>query len=459
MKLRDFDEWIIENNFENNELFKESLECYCNQAYKSAYMFSYLAFIEFLKNSILNYQGIPVRFEEKWRDRYEKKNGCAKSEEQKKKHINDEWQKIKNDLSNEDDWEETLKNLVMEEEYNIFCYDKKIRTEFETKKNNRNVCAHNKERIISNATVEDLWDFIVYIKPLSTINGASRYAMKLVDDIIQCCNMSEYKEKANEVYKYYIQLFGTEKHTVFSNLCKKINLYYYSDSNQFLIELFELIFAEKDVEEYQWLADNFEAELFLKINVNNYSKELDKIRLYQFIEKRDNDWSRFNLYAPTTIIKNGRRVTLIKKFLLEIYNSENHYTNWCDMLLASDDWEEFVNDSEIVSVVQQMDNVTAVLKEIKKLYTYNNGFVSNKETNTFDYCNFTSDNKISRKVMLLLILTMKGKIDIENTDIKDLIIRCKRIIAYAGTDTNCNYMSENFKKNVVVYNWLLGIKM
>ena len=61
--------------------------------------------------------------------------------------------------------------------------------------------------------------------------------------------------------------------------------------------------------------------------------------------------------------------------------------------------------------------------------------------------------------MLLLILTMKGKIDIENTDIKDLIIRCKRIIAYAGTDTNCNYMSENFKKNVVVYNWLLGIKM
>ena len=61
---------------------------------------------------------------------------CRTTEEGRFAFIADEWQKIKNDLSNEDDWEETLKNLVMEEEYNIFCYDKKIRTEFETKKNN-----------------------------------------------------------------------------------------------------------------------------------------------------------------------------------------------------------------------------------------------------------------------------------------------------------------------------------
>ena len=31
MDLRAFKEWIIENDFENNELFQESLVCYCNR--------------------------------------------------------------------------------------------------------------------------------------------------------------------------------------------------------------------------------------------------------------------------------------------------------------------------------------------------------------------------------------------------------------------------------------------
>lgn len=67
MELRDFKKWIIDNDFESNDLFQESLVCYCNQAYKAAYMFSYLAFIEYLRNSIISYKGIPIKFEEKWR--------------------------------------------------------------------------------------------------------------------------------------------------------------------------------------------------------------------------------------------------------------------------------------------------------------------------------------------------------------------------------------------------------
>lgn len=64
MDLRAFKEWIIENDFENNELFQESLVCYCNRAYKAAYMFSYLAFIEYLRDIILEYKGVPIKFEE-----------------------------------------------------------------------------------------------------------------------------------------------------------------------------------------------------------------------------------------------------------------------------------------------------------------------------------------------------------------------------------------------------------
>ena len=36
-----------------------------------------------------------------------------------------------NDLKNEDAWEDALKNIIGEGDYNIFCYDTKIRVEFE----------------------------------------------------------------------------------------------------------------------------------------------------------------------------------------------------------------------------------------------------------------------------------------------------------------------------------------
>ena len=97
MDLRAFKEWIIENDFENNELFQESLVCYCNRAYKAAYMFSYLAFIEYLRDIILEYKGVPIKFEEKWREKFEKKND-GKGDAERKKIIGDEWNKIRNDL-------------------------------------------------------------------------------------------------------------------------------------------------------------------------------------------------------------------------------------------------------------------------------------------------------------------------------------------------------------------------
>ena len=74
MELREFKKWIIENDFEDNELFKEALVCYCNRAHRAAYMLSYLAFIEYLRDRVLDYKGIPVRFQEKWRNKKTKDN-------------------------------------------------------------------------------------------------------------------------------------------------------------------------------------------------------------------------------------------------------------------------------------------------------------------------------------------------------------------------------------------------
>ena len=159
----------------------------------------------------------------------------------------------------------------------------------------------------------------------------------------------------------------------------------------------------------------------MKINVCNYKREIDKVRFYKYLKKRDIQWSRFDLYAPTAIFMHGHNFELKKRFLLEMFNNEKHYTNWNNLLLASDDWEEYIFDDKILSIIKKPENIKIVLSEIKKLYTYDNGYNKNKETSTFDYSNFSIDNKITRKIMLILILAMKNDIDATNVDVAELI--------------------------------------
>lgn len=445
MELREFKKWIIENDFEDNELFQEALVCYCNRAHRAAYMLSYLAFIEYLRDRVLDYKGIPVRFEEKWRNKKTKDNPTNV-----KQVTAEKWKMIINELNNEDNWDNTLKDIINESEYNIFCYDEKIRREFEVKKNHRNVCAHNKERKITNSTVEDLWDFIAYVKPLSVINGVSEYIIKRINEIIRYSNKEEYKQRSEEIFRYYKELVGEEKKKVFHKVCEQIDLYEFVDSNIFLIDLFELIFQNYEAEENKWITED-KYELFMKVNVSNYSRVFDKSLFYRLIEKYDKDWSRFSNHYSTTIVKNGINFELKKKFLIDMYNEENHYSHWINVLLASNDWNLYIDEEEILCIIKKTESVELILNEIEKLYYYNNGY-NEKKTSTFDYCNFR--DKISRKVMLILILSMKQEIDINNSRIKEVINRCKKIVNQANNDENCKYMCYYLENNQDVFSWL-----
>jgi hypothetical protein len=202
------------------------------------------------------------------------------------------------------------------------------------------------------------------------------------------------------------------------------------------------------------MAEHYKAEVFMKINVNNYERKLDKVQFYKYIVECDKDRCRFSDCSPTEIMKCGGNYMLKKKFLLEIYNNENHYNYWCNMLLVSDDWEKYIEEKEIMSIIRKSENVGIVLNEIKNLYTYN----VNKPTDTFDYCNY--GDKISRKVMLLLILINKKEIDIMNQDIDELVKRCKKVINYAEAKCD-NYVgiSNKLKKNSEVFAWLQNLQI
>lgn len=72
MDIREFKKWIIENHFEENDLFQEALICYNNRAYKAAYMFSYLAFTNYMRYLIIDYEGIPLQFKKQWNEKLSK---------------------------------------------------------------------------------------------------------------------------------------------------------------------------------------------------------------------------------------------------------------------------------------------------------------------------------------------------------------------------------------------------
>lgn len=59
MDLRNFKIWLVKNNLDDNELFDQSIKCYQIEANKAAYLHSYLGFVDFIKNVIVNYPGIP----------------------------------------------------------------------------------------------------------------------------------------------------------------------------------------------------------------------------------------------------------------------------------------------------------------------------------------------------------------------------------------------------------------
>ena len=453
MDIREFKKWIIENHFEENDLFQEALICYNNRAYKAAYMFSYLAFTNYMRYLIIDYEGIPLQFEKQWNEKLSKDN---KTDCEKNQLITKKWHGIISELQDEDSWDGSLKNIINKEAYNIFCFDTKIRNEFTVKKDLRNVCAHNKDRNITNATVEDLWDFIVYIKPLSVINGTSEYIISKMKDILNLCNKSEYKEKAKEIYSFYESCYGNEKKQLFDNICKLVNLYYPCESTSFWIYLFELIFEKKSVEEYNWIPENPQLELFIKINVENYDSTIDKVHFYKALEKEDSEWSSFSSYSMTKIFNLGHNNLLKKKLLIEIYNYENHYNFWNNMLLSSDDWNLYLQYPEIKSAIICKENISILLKEIAKLYSYKNYYGNICTTDTFDYLNFNRD-KISKKVLLILYLLKENYINNYSEEINDLIERCKRLIKYEKsypTDDNYKYMCNVLRRDEEIFNWL-----
>lgn len=102
--------------------FVQSIKCFQIEAYKAAYLYSYLALINYIKEIIIGYHGIPIPFLEKIK---------GKTDNDKKAI----WKKKINDLNLDDKWEENTWNFINEgKETNIFKLTDSVRVEFSQKR-------------------------------------------------------------------------------------------------------------------------------------------------------------------------------------------------------------------------------------------------------------------------------------------------------------------------------------
>lgn len=140
MKLQ-FELWIEKRSFSSavNTIFEESITCYKASAYRSAFLMSYLGFMQIIKERLINGN---------------RPDGVEHGE----------WEHKLKQLRDDDKWEvEVYTTLTKNKDKNkdkYFIISQNIRDDISFFKQRRNDCAHAKSTIIESAHVEVLWSFL-----------------------------------------------------------------------------------------------------------------------------------------------------------------------------------------------------------------------------------------------------------------------------------------------------------
>lgn len=144
-------------------LIEEGILCYKVGAYRSAYIMSYLFFLNVVKYRALESSYAP--------------NGIGDGE----------WKAKKDQISNEESWETNVFTLITtldsEKKFSRYFKVNKSRiSQMEYWRMLRNDCAHSKDNQIAAAHVESFWLFVQSILPKLVINGSKDFLLRELDE-------------------------------------------------------------------------------------------------------------------------------------------------------------------------------------------------------------------------------------------------------------------------------------
>jgi hypothetical protein len=442
MNLKNFKKWLIDNELESNDLFEESLKCYSIEAFKAAYLYSYLGFMDLIKKTIIDYPRVPNAFSQKH---------LSKTQDE----VYDLWRKQLIGINSQDAWEDNIFKIINEGlPYNIFQLKDYIRQEFQDKRNRRNVSAHNKNRDITEVTVEDLWDFINYSKPYLVINGSVELWKESFDKVIKFVEKKNHESEILNLYNDYCKLQEADKELIFDWILKKLksSLDYIDDNSVECLNIFlKNIFYSNKSTEFEWIKDE-RIILFCSLIYDKFMYAIDKKIIQEFTY--DNSNTFLNIAIPWATEQK------ICEFLTYIYSDKAIQEWWRIFKAIMATNHEFMIDEKIQDIIVSSELYKEILEELKNnSYSYKTSYSTKRQiTDTFDYRSF---QYYSEEVNILLLLAKNEKITGE--DVIDLIVRCKRVIDmdYSNSNVANNYLSIClfFQQDKDLFEWLKSVEV
>lgn len=436
MDIKNFKVCLIKNSISDNPLFLESISCYKVEAYRAAYILSYIALLDYVRTEILSYSGVPKNFNRNMKevDRLEK------------------WDSIIEKLNDEENWEAAINTLIKQNpEKNIFLLNDSIRVEFEQKRKIRNASAHNKNRPINSSTVEDLWDFISYSINYMVINGS----------------VEVMKKKFNSLIKYSEE---DEQDEEFESLIYIYNKWDMSSKKEFINFLEVLIIEQMNSGNFFGELDSIEKfmEKFLKniskndyIWINNYF-----IKVYLFLSTSSFDEKIFNISELREYTYNNIERILVLLFLYSNYDQMNRFLEIIYNEKNIEDWSRLLN----VVARQSYENpfnstIYLLLNETGKINDYL-GYVENNllikiESIKHDKSIMLTDREFFEYVGYIKIILHAIRIlNISDSKYNDLVRFASGIISDQYSDYINKEIYEkiklNFTRDAALNEWLIN---
>jgi len=362
----------IKNKFQDSPdckmLFGEAIKCYSIEAYRASLLLSYLGFLTYIKEMIMNSQ---------------KPNNIK----------NSRWDNITKELTNENKWEERILTELNNSKSPIFKINDSIRREILCWKDRRNDCAHYKEYEITHQHVEMFWLFLKSNLSKISIEGSmqsllSKFivffdrtktpASKEPDELIR---EIEYAVEINDLNIFFeklcrLPLFGND--TTIHNIYYKI-FQIFQENNRITNELIRFI-KEK--------GGNYDLKFILNypqvINYIQYTPE----EIREIWNSRIWILSHYEYKIIVILLQNGKvpfneQEELFKHIFNKFDQNRFHFLN-----LKENEIEFLLQGGSFLDVI------------------YNNFFKEGKIFNT--YSNF---KHINAKAELITLLFSKREID------------------------------------------------
>lgn len=192
------------------EMFKESEKCFKVEAYRAALLFAFSAFLKVLSRKIIEYGKPDSVTEGEWNDT------CAK-------------------LTSDDSLEEHVLKCIQSRDNKYFLINQSLKDQITSWKNLRNACAHWKDELIDEYTVENFYSFILFNQYKFSLKTSAENAVKellsfLDSNVYQSDTTLEKKVKSlpylladNDIDNFCNLLMGSYYYRITDNIVEIIN--------------------------------------------------------------------------------------------------------------------------------------------------------------------------------------------------------------------------------------------